>query len=1599
MSVITRRATPSRWLLILPLLSAAWSAHASLGNPGFETGALAPWAVTAAADAVTVTGTEGPTQFQVYAEKGITVAPYRGQKMLRLGTPKQTSESQNRGANRVVQTFTSDRASIRVSARLFSFEFRGDDSVTINVTGAGAPFAITGSGPFQSCTSTPCVVNLNVGGAQDFLDSGWRQLTISGLPTNGSPVTISYEIRGGQNQAHATWAYFDDVNSAPQAVIRFNPGSTGTAIEGDNVIFDCGASTDPDGDTLACDWQVENPPNPPDTFSGRILPLVFADDANPVVRLTVSDGEFTSTAFTGDADTPALVIQNYAPLVQALNVELAAGATGRALCRFLDPGALDTHTTFGLTVAGTPLAATSLEETTPPLSSGYVSAPIPANLSGAGECSVTDSDGGNRTAPFTVTQLSTANILARETPATNSAVAPPVLTAGGSYLGALETPGDIDVYEIRLPGNAALPVNAEVNLRLDVPADYDLLVLSRSPGTAGTTPFVSAPFVSAPFVNAPFVNVPFVNVPFINVPFVNVPFINAPFVNVPFVSAPFVSAPAATSPFVSANLKFTNFPLSQIGFAAPSGGAISGSDVGLGELGSLNLGALLTDNLRVKGFSANLGTNPEEILVRMGPAETNLYVAIVSQNGGFASAPYSIQVEASTPPTQSSLLGANCIGTPLGEPGTAVALRANGAPTTLVVTQRERFMATHGLTAAAYTQWLADMEPFFAAVNAKVISVANGAAFAAADTDTCSVAKQNTVASEIRTAIRNELTSNPGIQYVQIAGGIDIIPPRYVPDETAVSNETLYSPDLWVLPGKPLSVATAEGYNITDAFYVDAVPQSFRGRELYLEDLSVSRMVETPAEILAAAQQFVASNGRFAATRALATGYDFFKDGTAASATQLQNIGLSTTVLNDDTWTATDLRCEFLGATSCARADVNALNAHMSYNAGISAAGFANGLSGGPFNDVFAATESNTLTQDTLTLSIGCHSGLNVPDRWAIPATAGLPFDTAFDWTQAPGTWIGPWGFGLGDTDVANRGTEGIMPLVLEELGNGRALGPALVRAKQRYATSLFELDVHDEKSLINLGLFGMPQATLADGGAAFAAPTAAAADGVPFDALALTLLEGTTTTSFTAQILEHATPASGTFYSLDGNAQSVMGRPLQGVLKVFEGRPVTTTAVHGVALRSASYRDLIDVDPVFSARTHEWIASIAEPEVCVDTTSPTQLGVVTTFSTTPATLQTLLIQGGQFRCPEPAFPVIGEQRLYTALTMEALHPTSPSYDGDFEPPRVTKQDVTASTASNDVTAVLAATDVLSGVREMIALIYTDLDGIAGGPGTIASITTGIIPAAPGASIQRTLTLPNARGKQLAFQYIDHAGNLLMKSLKGSLIRAVAVDIRTTVISTDPTNIEVFISDFTSIQQPVLIFEFGDGSNPQIIDLANPPTGVSIVLNGTSATVTITHDYSTVTTASVTAVATVRSNGAIVGTDTQVIFRCGDPLGDAPTADGDIVGCAFTTSGTQVSIDLTVAAPVTNTYQYRLTLPQTNTLLKWDNGKASAPANLGLTVTKLNGNKTLRFSFNAAPLGWNGTTPLQFLEQTQAGVKKGQAVGFADETQVFTITP
>ncbi|HXK33911.1 MAG TPA: PKD domain-containing protein, partial [Dehalococcoidia bacterium] len=996
---------------------ASASGPGGLQNAGFEDGVLdsapAAWSVTASSDAVRVVDAEGPSEFAAYADRNISVEPREGDLMLRLGTPKGSAQSQSSGANAVAQTFFSDATTLTFAMRVFSWEHRGHDAISFDLRDASQPAArfpvrdaasgnalqlTMPNGSSVTCATTPCQLPLDVGDSGMFYDSGWLEVEISGLPDDHRPLTLSYNVRPDRNTAHPTWAYFDAAagvaTGGPVARFTFAPTEP---LEADFVQFVDQSAPPGDGTIVSWSWEISGP-GVSATSDLQHAVFSFPDEGAYDVRLTVTDDagrtdSVQSGAIAKDGTpVPAVVVQNASARISALNVEMLAGAPAPLFGRFADPGWQDTHVAQWSVTGASP--AQVLEENEPSFATGIATGDLDAGPAGSslqGTLTVEDEDGGTASDTFEVRVLG-ADFDRRE-PNDGSASAP-VLPAGWRYLSDLSSPLDIDVFEVVLPDGSALVAGSEILVTLDaLGADYDLAVLTES----NTNPYEASPWFSSPWFSSPWFSSP-------------------------WFSSPWFSSPWFSSPWLSSDLTFEQLALSTMAYGIPAGSDLNAADVSLVELG---LAPLADENLQVVGHSANRGTASEAVLVRVPDDGQRIFIAVAGYNGAYTQQPYAFTVEASRPLDLDAFLGAGCDGAPLVTAGaTSAALTLYdhpGADLSLIVTQRERMMALYGLDAAAWDELLADLVALanHPSVAADIVSMPS-TIYDAWDADPCSVAAANATAEAVRDVIVARMTADPGKRFVVLAGNDDVIPHRRVPDATAVGNEREYLLDSFVVPGSPLFASMQQSQFLSDDFYGDPDPQAWQGRELFVPDWELGRLVETPTEIRGAARAFVESDGRLAMSTALVTGYDFFQDGAHATADNLATTLQTERIISDD-WTADALRCRFLGeplGAGCATHDVNAPFAHFTHYGALAAHGFNTQ----DFEDYISSQDVASAgggagLAGSLTFTIGCHAGLSVPDRAAVPPEAGLPVDASLDLAQAMArqraVLVGNTGFGL----------------------------------------------------------------------------------------------------------------------------------------------------------------------------------------------------------------------------------------------------------------------------------------------------------------------------------------------------------------------------------------------------------------------------------------------------------------------------------------------------------------------------------------------------------------------------------------------------------
>ena len=157
--------------------------------------------------------------------------------------------------------------------------------------------------------------------------------------------------------------------------------------------------------------------------------------------------------------------------------------------------------------------------------------------------------------------------------------------------------------------------------------------------------------------------------------------------------------------------------------------------------------------------------------------------------------------------------------------------------------------------------------------------------------------RANQLAQSLRSEIQAQLAPNPSIRYVVLVGNDRIVPFSRLIDQTIIGNEQNYRNQSFLVPPSATLSSIANGYILTDDFYVDQTPISWSGSYLYVPDLAVSRLVEKPAEIAGSIQAFIDADGVLARTQvggtAVVSGHSFMSDGATAVRDTLTGAGVT----------------------------------------------------------------------------------------------------------------------------------------------------------------------------------------------------------------------------------------------------------------------------------------------------------------------------------------------------------------------------------------------------------------------------------------------------------------------------------------------------------------------------------------------------------------------------------------------------------------------------------------------------------------------------------------------------------------------------------
>ena len=558
-----------------------------------------------------------------------------------------------------------------------------------------------------------------------------------------------------------------------------------------------------------------------------------------------------------------------------------------------------------------------------------------------------------------------------------------------------------------------------------------------------------------------------------------------------FFSTPVGSIPVGSIPIEDNGVGFTN-------------GALPPETLQDVPVGSIPVGSIPVGSIPVGSISANRGDVNEAAQIITAGEGGVATIGVSGYNGASSPNQYVLRVKVTPPPP----IPATCPARPLVVSAANQGTLPASLPATtksLFIVDKQRLMAMYGTTAdgvSAVNSMLTALGTLAARpeVGGSILYVdgnpAVRAAYAAWDASPCDSSLANAVVRSINDVVasyRNSVTGLPNLHYIVLTGTDEMTPMARTPDPVTLSPEENVAADLafttnGLVAGNALYNSAAENNILTDGAYGAFLSIPWLGRDLLLPQLSVSRLVETPADILGQVNRYLKAGGytgtpqtgvgTLGPQKLLTTGYDFLADGAQSvsdnlrgnfgTATVQATIGghaaINTPGAQSPPWTAPDVFGAFFQPAGAA--DVASLNAHYNHFA-FEAADGSLGTTGDP-GTTTAAIAARIL------FTMGCHGGLNIAD------TIGGAGGRSLDWPQLysqdqVAMYIANTGFGYGDsTSVAL--SERLLSLFAKNLhSDANSVGEEWAAALQQYFGTAGAYDVYDEKVMEETTFYGLP--------------------------------------------------------------------------------------------------------------------------------------------------------------------------------------------------------------------------------------------------------------------------------------------------------------------------------------------------------------------------------------------------------------------------------------------------------------------------------------------------------------------------------------------
>jgi hypothetical protein len=676
--------------------------------------------------------------------------------------------------------------------------------------------------------------------------------------------------------------------------------------------------------------------------------------------------------------------------------------------------------------------------------------------------------------------------------------------------------------------------------------------------------------------------------------------------------------------------------------------------------------------------SAHRGTTNEQIVVGPLVAGASYYVQVSGYNGAHSPLPYALRMSLMGEPVQA------CAPAPArnpawDEPGLGGPTTYGAAPHVLFLVPQHRMYTTYG--GAAIDPMMASLEAAATKVGGTIVPIDNvattAAAYSAWDANRCSPSAANDVVREIGKQVDAARAANPAIDSIVLVGDDSMLPMARVADNTLIANERDYAPEIPTQNGaNELSGSLANGYLLTDNAYGTYAGVSVNDHELFVPNVALGRLVETPQDIKAAADTYVSGGTLDPSTlsSALVTGYDFMASGAQGVASALASPSVTVNKLISPPgaaapWTTAQLLAGLFSAGGSP--GITSFNGH--YDATHLEAADGSIMSTTDFAKAAAKLAPPLALARHLLFSMGCHSGLSESD-----VSIGTP---QLDWPQEltgagqGALYAANTGFGYGDDSTVALSAR-LMVLYAQALATTPNVGQALAVAKQQYLASTLVLSPYDEKVLQESTFYGLPFYSLPAKAAAAAAAMAPAqaspviaaaplgsdpATGAPTEPLSVNLTDVGTGGPSGPNNLDEVTTPNGSYYEVNGQTLTVQNRPIEPVTGLDATQ--ANERAHGVLITSLTSKDKTGFVPryfrpvVDSSGTEHLLSGVG------DAVFPATIAHVGQG----AGKDLVTLAAGQANNPQLDGTVT--QRLFTSIG-GVVEYSSPS-DNNFTPPQI----------------------------------------------------------------------------------------------------------------------------------------------------------------------------------------------------------------------------------------------------------------------------------------------------------------------------------------